>query len=116
MLKSRKDIFSSKDDVTQEFLKAAINFQDAIKKSGISTWHDHIPELQMLVTFTLQLKFYPNQIMADPKKNLEDVKEWCSKVGTYFLSSKDLKNPEQIQCSLTHLLDMTNLIIQNYDF
>lgn len=111
MFRSDKGACSSnKGDITQEFVQSAISFQNAIKKSGISTWHDHIPELQMLVTFTLQLKFYPNQIMIDPEKTLVDVTEWCNKVGMYFLSNKDLKNAEQIQYSLTHLLEMTNLV------
>jgi hypothetical protein len=115
MLRLYKDTHvDNKCDIAQEFLTSVVTFQDAIKKSGISTWHDHIPELQMFFTLIIKFRFYINDPVVR-KECLQESLQYYNSIEKYFLSNKDLPNATQIEYSLVNLWKMINLTIHNND-
>lgn len=87
-----------------KIFKALLIMQDEIKKSGISTWCDHIPELQKFITQIVRYNFSQhdsvlcNQCLQESLKYYEPIKN-------YFSSSV------RVQKSLSDLFEIINLEI-----
>jgi len=88
--------------------KALLDVESTVKNSGASTWCDHIPEWQMLITPILKYELNQNDL-SHSKKYLQESLKYYEAVKKYFNGYKP------IQDNLEILLKIINTEIKNKD-